>query len=266
MAEAPPTQELPSIGEAPFNDLSLVAAIDMPEQTGLKTRCFLVRMGKANKAKDLRDSIADFLKIERASIAFAYEGKTLEDAKTLRDNGIIELGPSSRRRGDRIEIKFILSSLVELPEAREKRLRDEEMRKAEKEREQAARERLERERAERQDAQRQQERQQEAERAEEERRQRERCVVRCSELGTTAGIEIETTVTTSVGHFMEQLRAALNIRQGGLVFTHQNGEQIEANRGASLREVGIGHETALHYFYVDADPAEGAGGAGGAGG
>eukprot|EP00971_Amphidinium_carterae_P320162 6364196-Amphidinium_carterae.1 len=100
----PPEQQLPDVGDAPFNDVALVAAFDMSAETGLMTKCFFGKFGKACLVRDLKKQLADFVRIETDAIAFAYEGKTLDDNKTLSENGIVELGAAARRRGARIEI------------------------------------------------------------------------------------------------------------------------------------------------------------------
>jgi len=244
---------LPDIGEAPFNDLALVAAFDMSSETGLMTRCFYARLAKSSPVSALKEQLAVFIGIQSEAIAFAYEGKTLDGSKTLHENGIVELGAAARRRGAKIEIKFVLSVNVELPEARAKREQAERARKEELEaleRQRLEKERTERQRLEASEQARMAQRQQEEVQADEERRQRERCVVRCGELGTTAGVEIQSTSSTTVANFLEQLRAEIGVREGRVVLMNpDNGEVIDPTRGQSLREAGINNQMSLYYFF-----------------
>jgi len=125
MAEAEPVP-LPDIGSDPSNEykVSMIGDANAEEFMGhMPLGGYQGKLSKAAPSKLLKQVLAKELEIEDAGLDLVYEGRQLEDGKTLAENGILEPGAAARRRGQgKIVLQFMLHDGVELGKAKRDRI------------------------------------------------------------------------------------------------------------------------------------------------
>eukprot|EP00929_Paragymnodinium_shiwhaense_P024887 TRINITY_DN15191_c0_g1_i2.p1 TRINITY_DN15191_c0_g1~~TRINITY_DN15191_c0_g1_i2.p1 ORF type:complete len:222 (+),score=72.24 TRINITY_DN15191_c0_g1_i2:364-1029(+) len=216
----------------------------------------------------LKKALASRLGLPFDGVSLCYEGRDLDDDRTLRENGISEPGPAARRSGVKVGLTFMRHDGFELSMARRIReeqevsneeARLEQERRAKAEQEKAAMEkRLEEEKAER-----------ERKAAEAAQRQAAggapaeevpRMTLRVSPLGSSEGEEIQVPVAASVGELAQQVSREMGQRrdenhQGGLLLLYQ-GEVMQRN--ARLRDYGLRDGSEVSFFWGEGGVAEAA--------
>ncbi|CAE8701390.1 unnamed protein product, partial [Polarella glacialis] len=90
------TEELEPIGDEPWNAVQLrpVRAIygeDMPSGG------YVTKLAKSAHTALLKAALAAHLVVPEESLSLAYEGESLDESKTLKENGVSEPGPAARR-------------------------------------------------------------------------------------------------------------------------------------------------------------------------
>eukprot|EP00928_Gymnodinium_smaydae_P017375 TRINITY_DN16642_c0_g1_i1.p1 TRINITY_DN16642_c0_g1~~TRINITY_DN16642_c0_g1_i1.p1 ORF type:complete len:290 (-),score=77.54 TRINITY_DN16642_c0_g1_i1:80-949(-) len=130
---APPAnvETLPCIGDAPHNDYALRPLDDSLTSAGVPSAGYIGKLAKSAPAFSLRDALAAALGVPPEGISVAHEGKDLDYNRTLKDNGVVEPGPSARRAGARIGLVFVVHQGFELASVREQRDAEEQKKKAE---------------------------------------------------------------------------------------------------------------------------------------
>jgi len=100
MAEA---QLLPGpLGDAPLIGVRLTPSSD----SSTSAISYIVDIGENVPLGEMAVWICRAAALPDDSIAFMYEGRTLNLWKTLQDNDVLLPGPAARRRGDKVEIKL----------------------------------------------------------------------------------------------------------------------------------------------------------------
>jgi len=84
----------------------------MVHQKAVPPGGFLGSLAKKATADILRQQLAESLEVVPESLSLAYEGKALDMQLTLKDNGVVEPGPSARREGVRVQLFFTLDNDV----------------------------------------------------------------------------------------------------------------------------------------------------------
>lgn len=124
------TSTLEDIGEEPFNEYIVNFIGDISKGSihhgYLPSGGFTGQLSKAELVGSLREALENALEVPPRSVCLSYEGSHLDDAKTLRDNGVIEPGAIARKRGQKISMAFMLNAGVETGKARRDRQEAEE--------------------------------------------------------------------------------------------------------------------------------------------
>jgi len=105
------------VGEKPYVEVLLMPMLsnDLVNPSG-----YLGTIGRKSHLGCLRKKLQAHLGVSEAALSeFVTGGKSLDDCKTLEENGMILPGPAARRRGEKLELMFDLSDIVLKQEQRE---------------------------------------------------------------------------------------------------------------------------------------------------
>lgn len=205
---------------------------------------FRGRLSKAAALEKLIVAIAERLHVPVASLELAKDGQSLDKSKTSSENGIPDLGPAARKRGEAIELVFGLLQGTELGQAK----RDREDETAEHERNREALANAERKRKEDElrcqterlaQEQKIREEQEHKERDEKQREVNEAnsCVIYAKSLGVDdQGTPVRTSLNKTIQEAVVDIKRELGIREGNIMLL-LNGVPMEG--GATLGDQGV---------------------------
>lgn len=253
--------EVDCIGDAPFNEYKASFIGDSLSESFcgfMPSAGFTGKLSRAAPSGKLREALAKMLEVPTDGLSLVYEGKNLDDALTLRENGILEPGPAARKRGQgHICVMFMLGEGVELGAVKRDRQEAEEVYQKELN-ERLAAEKVTRE-----------QQKQEREVAEEKARQKaqeearaeadakaavaDRCTLRCRLLDADEAQfhEVQTLLSRTVRDLALQICQDRNMRQdehhvGNLVLVL--GDNVLA-AGSVLRDAGVKTNDEIVYFW-----------------
>jgi len=107
------TEELPPIGETPANPIKIKGLemyMDSSDEVFKVPECITTTLQKTLPLSALRAAVAAHLHMREDDVSFANEGKTLDIAKTIHENNVLEPGPIARKKGQKIDIIVFLSA------------------------------------------------------------------------------------------------------------------------------------------------------------
>lgn len=252
--------ELPDIGDAPFNEYHTTLIGDRASSSFcgyMPAGGFSGRLARAAPSMKLREALAVSLEVPASGISLVYEGKNLEDAQTLKENGILEPGPAAKKRGQgRISMQFMLSEGVELGRAKRDKMQAAEVAQKEQIDRQAAQQKLlEEQRAAREEAdQKAREVAAEEARAAAEARaaEQDRIALRCRLLDAAEADhhEVHCLLTHTVRDLAFQICQERGMRRDEahdqIILVH--GDNVLA-AGMSLRDAGVKAGDEITYFW-----------------
>lgn len=249
------TEELAQVGEGMCNDL-LIRTLNEFHPDDMPAGGFVVKLARVAPISQLRERLAVRLEVPVEGISFAFEGRELDNEKTIAENGIVEPGPAARRAGTKVTIIFMLADGVELGAVLQRRERDRQV----QEEENAERRRLEQEARERAAKAKQEEaeakaKEEAAARAEAEAKQQEaameadRCVVQCAPLGDETNLqEVRTSKSATVIQLAQQISEQQGMRSsGGILRLTCNGNELVA--ASTLRASNIEEGAEIYYYW-----------------
>lgn len=242
--------DLGTIGEGDddrkFNNFSCLFIGNPSDEAfgGYMPTGFRGRLSKVAALEQLVQAIAQSLHVPVANLELAKDGQSLDKSKSSSENGIPDLGPSARKRGEAIELVFGLLHGTELGRAR----RDREEEAEERERCRQACEDAERKRKE-DEARAQQEKRSEEQKIREEQERKEReekqrevdeansCVIYAKSLGVDdQGTPVRTSLMKTTQEAVVDIKRELGVREGHVMLL-LNGVPMEG--GATLGNQGV---------------------------
>jgi len=252
--------ELQDIGDAPFNEYHATLIGDRASSSFcgyMPAGGFSGRLARADPSSKLREALALSLEVPVSGISLVYEGKNLEDAQTLKENGILEPGPAAKKRGQgKISMQFMLSEGVELGRAKRDKMEAAEVAQKEMVDRQAAEQKLlEERRAAREEAD-QKMREQAAEEAkiaaDAQAAAQDRIALRCRLLDAAEADhhEVQTLLTVTVRDLAFQICQERGMRRDDehdqIMLVH--GDNVLA-AGMTLRDAGVKTGDEIVYFW-----------------
>lgn len=247
-------EELGQVGEGACNDILLRPLGEHGEH--LPAGGFFVKLGRKTPVGPLRACLCDRLGVPETGVSFVYEGRDLDDGKSIAENKITEPGPTARKAGTRVTITFMLSDGVELGAVIERRrqheeeleglalaqrLADEQARAEDDRKRKVAAELKAHEDAEKA--------KQEQEKAAQQAEEADRMVVRCAQLGETNLIEVQTSKGATVQQLAERIADAMGMRMTGGLLRVIHNDQLPLGT-STLRAANI-EDGAEVYYYIE---------------
>lgn len=254
---------LETIGDAPHNQYHLEPLMGFGED--IPAGGFDGAMGRTALVSQLKETLCAWLvarytqpydgkakSLEVDDIDFSHDGATLQNDKTLNQNGIPDQGAAARKNGAKIKIIFSVKEGVELPAAFSKRLSAEaDAKAADIAAKNAEDERQAQIRAAQAEADRKQKEEAAAAAAAAEAAAaaKDRMTIRYAPLGEPGGGLLETSGNVTVSALAEAIMRAVGVHHdGGIRLLDVAGNMLEGN--ATLRHANIADGAEIQYFFV----------------